>query len=86
MGLATVAIQTASGSSGPEMSIEGVLEADALRDYLYAQMRGARGEPSRPADASSTAAPGPPAEEETLDLLRDIRDALRQLAEKESVS
>jgi membrane protein YdbS with pleckstrin-like domain len=44
MGLATVAIQTASGSAGPEMSIEGVLAADQLRDYLYAQMRGARGD------------------------------------------
>src|SRR5262245_5340948 len=42
MGLATVAVQTASGSSGPQMSIEGVLEVDALRDFLYHKMRGAK--------------------------------------------
>ena len=44
MGLATVSIQTASGSSGPEMSIEGILAADQLRDHLYAQMRGVQGD------------------------------------------
>lgn len=43
MGLATVSIQTASGSSTPEMQIEGVREYDSLRDYLYTKMRGARG-------------------------------------------
>jgi len=32
LGLATVSIQTASGSSTPEMSIEGILEAGQLRD------------------------------------------------------
>ena len=42
LGLATVSIQTASGSSTPEMSVEGILEADALRDFLYTKMRGAR--------------------------------------------
>src|SRR5690606_33558570 len=41
LGLASVAIQTASGASSAEMVIEGVLEAEALRDYLYRQMRGA---------------------------------------------
>jgi uncharacterized protein len=77
MGLANVAIQTASGSSGAEMTIEGVLEADALRDFLYQKMRGARGddEPSRglPSDAV-----GPP-EDEALVLLRQIRDEIRTL-------
>ena len=43
-GLATVAVQTASGNAAAEMSIEGILEAEELRDYLYAQMRGVRGE------------------------------------------
>jgi len=40
LGLASVAIQTASGKAGPEMSIEGILQASELRDYLYLQMRG----------------------------------------------
>ena len=44
MGLATLAVQTASGSSAPEMSIEGILQYEQLRDFLYSRMRGARGE------------------------------------------
>jgi putative membrane protein len=43
LGLATVSIQTASGAAGAEMAIEGILEAEALRDFLYQRMRGARG-------------------------------------------
>lgn len=43
MGLATVSVQTASGSATPEMQIEGVLEYEALRDFLYSKMRGAKG-------------------------------------------
>ncbi len=42
MGLATISLQTASGNAGAEMSIEGVLEAEQLRDFLYARMRGAK--------------------------------------------
>ncbi len=44
LGLATVSIQTASGSSSPEMTIEGILQAEELRDYLYQKMRGAKGQ------------------------------------------
>ena len=79
MGLATVAIQTASGSAGPEMSIEGILEAEPLRDFLYSQMRGAKGETEpneTPDDASAQ-----PEGEQVLELLREIRDSLRQVAE-----
>jgi uncharacterized membrane protein YdbT with pleckstrin-like domain len=87
MGLATVGIQTASGSSGPEMSIEGVLRAEQLRDYLYAEMRGAKGEVnvagvSGHESALDAAAP----DDEALALLREIRDELRRLAEGESKS
>jgi putative membrane protein len=74
MGLATVSVQTASGSATPEMSIEGIPEAEALRDYLYAQMRGARGE-TEPHAAGGEAKPA----DEALALLREVRDGLRQL-------
>jgi|SRR5437867_4232402 len=74
LGLATVSIQTASGSSGPEMNIEGILRAGELRDYLYAKMRGARGLGSH-----ATAGGGNP-HDEALSLLREIRDLLRQKA------
>lgn len=82
LGLATVGIQTASGGAGPEMSIEGILQAEQLRDYLYSEMRGARGE-SQPSAGGDEAAPARTdrAAEATV-LLREIRDALRALAER----
>ena len=80
VGLATVGIQTASGSAGPEMSIEGVLQAEQLRDYLYAEMRGARGESGSELLSGDDAA----TDDEMLTLLRDVRDALRQLSERQS--
>jgi putative membrane protein len=76
-GLATVAVQTASGNASAEMSIEGVLAADELRDYLYARMRGARGESAGTAEHAADAAH--PVDEPAV-LLREIRDALRSLA------
>ena len=76
LGLATVAVQTASGGASPEMSIEGVLESEALRDYLYAQMRGARDDDHHPA---GDAAAGGSDESEAVVLLREIRDGIRNL-------
>lgn len=79
LGLATVSIQTASGSSAPEMKIEGILAAEALRDYLYSKMRGSRGldgESSVPSTAIETA--------QVTSLLLDIRNALDRIARGES--
>jgi uncharacterized protein len=75
--LATVSIQTASGSSSPEISIEGVLRADELRDYLYSQMRGARGRA-----AVATADSGGKSTEDVPSLLREIRDLLKAAAQR----
>jgi len=81
MGLATVAIQTASGNAGPEMSIEGILEAEPLRDYLYSQMRGARGlREATDGTSAISRSTGAAASDESLALLREISDTLRQLA------
>ena len=41
-GLADVQIQTASGSAGPELVVEGFKEYEAIRDFLYTRMRGYR--------------------------------------------
>lgn len=59
MGLATISLQTASGNAQAELTIEGVLEAEALRDYLYSRMRGARDEyhPSRDIVTASIESP-----------------------------
>lgn len=40
LGLARIEIQTASGSSNAEMTLEGIPDAGAMRDFLYSQMRG----------------------------------------------
>jgi len=39
-GLTRIEIQTASGSSGSEMTLEGITDHVAMRDFLYSQMRG----------------------------------------------
>jgi putative membrane protein len=71
MGLAKVPIQTASGTSGATMKIEGIRHPEPLRDFLYERMRGAR------AEGEETTAESPP-DDEALLLLREIRDALRE--------
>jgi putative membrane protein len=75
MGLATVEIQTASGSASAEMTIEGVLQAELLRDYLYSRMRGAR-ESQHQDEASQTHTD---LGTEALSLLREISTELRRL-------
>ena len=41
LGLARIQVQTASGSSEAEMTIEGLPDAAAVRDWIYSRMRGA---------------------------------------------
>ncbi len=43
LGLARILVQTASGSHSAEMTIEGIKEFEALRDFLYGRMRGVKG-------------------------------------------
>lgn len=71
-GLATVEVQTASGSSAAELVIEGMLEPDRLRDWLYARMRGSHGEPETSDEPAAD-------DDEPLALLREIRDELRRI-------
>lgn len=58
LGLARIQLQTASGSASAEMTIEGMHDVEAMRDFLYARMRGAA-DPSTatPTDRSSDADP-----------------------------
>ncbi len=77
LGLAAVSVQTASGASGAEMTIEGVHEPERLRDYLYSQMRGARGEGEDDTADEDAASKHP--DDEALELLRAIRDELKAL-------
>lgn len=81
LGLATVSIQTAAGSATPEVTLEGVLEAEALRDFLYTKMRGVRdgAHLSAPPHASSETAAAGAGGDEALVLLIEIRDSLTRL-------
>jgi uncharacterized membrane protein YdbT with pleckstrin-like domain len=72
MGLAKVPIQTASGTGGAKMKIVGIRNPEPLRDFLYDRMRGARAETEDEASESS-------AQDEALNLLGEIRDALKGL-------
>lgn len=44
LGLGRVQIQTASGQSGAEVTVEGLPDYEVVRDELYRRMRGARAE------------------------------------------
>ena len=68
LGLATIQVQTASGSSGSDMSIVGLTEFELVRDFLYSRMRGAE------ADHADAAAHDP-----QLALLRELLGEVRRL-------
>ncbi len=85
LGLADVKIQTASGSAGAEMTLEGLLEFEAIRDFLYTRMRGYRDGKARTPVAPAhvvEAADGPVDQllREAVDELRAARLALERLA------
>ncbi len=89
LGIATISVQTAAGSSGADMQIEGIREYDALRDFLYRKMRGAHAHEHPQALAAGAAQEGaglhagapavPGASDEALALLRQIRDELQRM-------
>ena len=80
LGLATINIQTAAGSSSSEMSIVGLTVFEQVRDFLYLRMRGARfGEDGEP---EATTGPLPDTGDTAAALLTEIRDELRALRER----
>ena len=58
LGLARVQIQTASGNAGAEMTIEGLKDYEAIRDFLYASMRGGTMNLTDPASVGGQMVPG----------------------------
>ena len=69
LGIGKVAIQTAAGSSSAELTLEGMEHYEAVRDWLYARMRGTQAGEPRPEVAQV-------GESEVIALLRSIRDEL----------
>ncbi len=90
MGLAKISLQTASGSSQAEMVVEGVLQAEELRDYLYSQMRGARDRGAKDEGSASTLLDSEGREvvsslsddDRVTSALTEIRDAMQTLVER----
>lgn len=66
LGLARIQIQTASGKAGAEMVLEGLPDHEAVRDFLYARMRGADHPETGIADGTAAA-------------VQDLALALREL-------
>lgn len=69
LGIGTVTVQTAGSGTAGNLTIVGVKDFNAIRDYLYAKMRGVHAEPHEA-----------PASDGTEALLTDIRDALQEAA------
>jgi hypothetical protein len=80
LGLANVEIQTASGSAGAELVIEGFKEYEMIRDFLYTRMRGYKGAVATPPPLVA-----PPVTiaktDDPVALLLSIRDELRRTRE-----
>jgi putative membrane protein len=85
LGLARVQVQTAS-SSAAEMTIEGLKEFEAVRDFLYARMRGVKDLPGAAAPALRPAGTGSgelaAALHETARELRELRRVIEARAKK----
>jgi len=86
LGLARILVQTASGSGSAEMTIEGLKEFEALRDFLYSRMRGVKDHHASPVTTSPAATVHAPddlaaALRETAAELRAVRLALEQRKE-----
>jgi putative membrane protein len=77
-GLSRILIQTASGSSGAEMTVEGIKEYEAVRDFLYARMRGVTDD-TREAHAGDPGSSSPAGE--IAETLREVARELRATRE-----
>jgi putative membrane protein len=76
LGLARVLVQTASGSAGAEMTLEGFKEFEAVRDFLYSKMRGVKDPAHKPAPPAASATPA-----QADELAAALREVARELRE-----
>lgn len=80
LGLARVLVQTASGSAGAEMTIEGLREFEEVRDFLYSRMRGATdGTAQVPAAGATRVDPAPVDPGALQELTRTLQDVAHEL-------
>jgi putative membrane protein len=78
LGLAKVQVQTASGSSSAEMTVEGMPQFEVIRDFLYSRMRGARDRAVSPSGGAAGEQAAAPVEQLT-EVLREIAAEVRAL-------
>ncbi len=81
LGIGTVDIQTASGSSTAELKLEGMTDYSAVRDFLYRRMRG---HDQAAADQQAGEANAPGGDDQVVRLLQEIKgeiEATRQALE-----
>ncbi len=79
-GIARVLVQTASGNAGAELTLEGLKEFEAVRDFLYHRMRGVKDHahpPTLAAAAGGLPSPAAAAEGELAAALREVASELR---------
>jgi len=91
LGLARILVQTASGSASAEMTLEGLKNFEAVRDFLYSRMRGVH-DSHHPSHAPATAplapalTPAPPtpaaSNSALISALNEIRDELRRVRQE----
>ena len=82
LNLARIEVQTASGSSGAEMTLEGLLEFEAIRDYLYTRMRGSHDRQSAaPRVSAASAGDNSEAMQDLAHTLREVAAELRGVRE-----
>lgn len=76
LGLAKILVQTASGNSSAELTLEGLKEFEAVRDFLYSKMRGVKDHGPAPTVPHADA-PNP--DHELAATLREVAGELRAL-------
>ena len=79
LGLGRILVQTASGNSGAEMTIEGIKEFELVRDFLYSRMRGV----SDPSHHQPQAAPA--SDPVSADLATALLEVARELRETRKI-
>ncbi len=86
LGLARVLVQTASGSSGAEMTLEGFKEFEVVRDFLYSKMRGVKDPARKTASAGHTDTTGHDTALAAVlrDIARELRETRLALSERQA--
>ena len=81
LGLADIHIQTASGSAAAEMMIEGLLEFEDMRNFLYTKMRGAHHPTAKASAAPAAGVATAGGNSELIAVLREIHGEIRTARE-----